>query len=134
MRLLLDTNTVSYLVKGIPGVRERLRSVAESGDEVLLCPPVHYEFHRYLLLKNATRLQQIYAALAETWLWCPMHRDDWEEAAAIWARCSSRGRPVGDFDGLIAALARRREAVVITHNRRHFEDLGVDTADWIPAR
>lgn len=130
MRLLVDTNTVSYLVKGFPGVRDRLRSAAESGDEILLCPPVHYEFHRYLLFRGATRLQEVYASLAATWVWCPMSRQDWEEAATLWASSSARGRPVGDFDGLITAVARLREAVVVTHNRRHFEELGVGTVDW----
>jgi len=60
-----------------------------------------------------------------------MTRQDREEAAALWASCNARGRPVGDFDGLIAALARLRDAVVVTHNRRHFEELGVGTTDWV---
>lgn len=52
-------------------------------------------------------------------------------AAVVAARRRS-GRPLAQFDGQIAAIARSRRMAVATRNARDFEDTGVDLIDpWI---
>ena len=50
------------------------------------------------------------------------------EACAIWAsiaaECYARGRPRQDNDLWTAALALRYQLPLVTHNRKHFEDIG----------
>ena len=132
MRLLPDTNIVNYVLKAIPGVRERLEESITGGDEIMLCPPVHFEMVRYLLLKGASRVLRGYEALTARWTWSDLSRSDWEEAARIWSQCHRKGLAVSDFDVLIGTMAMRRDAVVVTHDTRHFESLGVPTVDWVP--
>lgn len=42
------------------------------------------------------------------------------------------GRPSGTVDTMIAAVARSRNDVLVTHNTRHFENIpNLQLADWI---
>ncbi len=43
-----------------------------------------------------------------------------------------KGRPTGEVDALIAAVALANEAVFVTHNTRHFEHIeGLLLEDWL---
>jgi len=42
------------------------------------------------------------------------------------------GRPTGEMDMLIAAVALANDAILVTHNARHFENIeGLVLEDWI---
>jgi predicted nucleic acid-binding protein len=45
------------------------------------------------------------------------------------ARSQQQGKPLGNIDGLLAATASERGMTVVTHNTRHFQDLGVRIFD-----
>jgi tRNA(fMet)-specific endonuclease VapC len=50
----------------------------------------------------------------------------------IYAELMAAGRPTGEKDGLIAAIARARGGVIVTHNVRHFENIsGLVIEDWL---
>ncbi len=51
----------------------------------------------------------------------PFDLDDAREAGEIRAGLEARGTPIGGFDTLIAAQARRRGATLVTGNLREFE-------------
>jgi tRNA(fMet)-specific endonuclease VapC len=53
------------------------------------------------------------------------------EAGEIRAFLESKGTPIGSHDLLIAVQARRRDAVLVTLNRREFERVpGLMVTDW----
>jgi tRNA(fMet)-specific endonuclease VapC len=63
-------------------------------------------------------------------LW-PFEPEDAEEAGDIRAVLERAGTPIGPYDILIAAQARRRSAVLITANEREFARVpGLKTEDW----
>lgn len=49
--------------------------------------------------------------------------------AGIAAARKRAGRPISQFDGMIAAIARSRGAALATRNTRDFTDCGIDLAD-----
>lgn len=49
--------------------------------------------------------------------------------AILVARRRAAGRPVAQADGQIAAIARSRNATVVTRNVEHFEDSAIDVID-----
>ncbi len=60
--------------------------------------------------------------------------DDAREAGEIRAALARVGTPIGPYDILIAAQARRRGATLITANEREFARVpGLKTADWAAA-
>ena len=130
MNLLLDTNTLSYILKGRAVVLERLERAIRAECTFLLGSVAHYELIRYLDLKRASRLLRLYQELVSTWEPCDLSFDDWVEAARLWAERHRAGRAISDLDLLLAVLARKHGAVLVTSNLRHFDDLGIPLEDW----
>lgn len=131
MRLLLDTNTLSYLLRNDDNVRAHFRSAAASPETFfLLSPMVDLELRRYLLLKNASRNLRQYEALIADWDRAELDENDWRRAATLWADRHRAGQPIEDADLLIAVSALRNNAMLVTSNQRHFADLGLELIDW----
>lgn len=61
----------------------------------------------------------------------PFEIEDAEHADDIRAALERAGRPIGYYDYLIAAQARRRGATLVTANCREFERVpGLMVTDW----
>lgn len=55
-----------------------------------------------------------------------------EEFGRIQAELKQMGRPTGEIDAFIAAVARSRQSVLVTNNTRHFENIaGLQLEDWL---
>lgn len=130
MKLLPDTNTLNYLLKGQPSVVNRMDEMVQRGADFLLSSVVHYELTRYLDLKGAHSRKRAYDRLTSSWKRCYLGFDDWSAAAQLWAERHRIGRAISDLDLFLTILARREDAVIVTSNTRHFEDLGVALEDW----
>nr|WP_245232442.1 PIN domain-containing protein [Thiorhodococcus minor] len=128
---MLDTNILSYLMRGSSTVRANFDRTAESaGSQFVLSPVVDYEIRRYLLLKGATRNLAQYQALTSTWLTPTFDTAHWEHAITLWSERHRIGKPIADADLLIAVTALRQDAALITNNSAHFEGLGLRLEDW----
>lgn len=54
------------------------------------------------------------------------------EFGKIQSELRRKGRPTGDLDALIAAVARSRQDILVTHNTRHFINIdGLQLEDWL---
>ena len=61
----------------------------------------------------------------------PFEAEDAAHAGEIRAALEAKGAPIGAYDVLIAAQARRRGATLVTSNRREFERVpGLLVVDW----
>jgi tRNA(fMet)-specific endonuclease VapC len=77
---------------------------------------------------NAAVLATFLALDVTPW---PFESEDAEEAGDIRVALERAGTPIGPYDVLIAAQARRRNAVLITANEREFARVpGLKTEDW----
>jgi hypothetical protein len=56
-------------------------------------------------------------------------QSDFRSLGLLAARSQLRGKPLGNIDGLLAATAFEHKLTVVTHNTRHFEDLGFQVFD-----
>ncbi len=128
----LDSDTLSFLLRARhnPDIVAAVRQALAANARVIISPVAYYEVRSGLeQVRARVQLRQLEALIARLG-WHDLDRDDWVEAAVLRARVLSRGRVIGDGDILIAAHARRRGATVVTHNVRHFAELGVDVVDW----
>ena len=128
--LLLDTNTLNYILKERQPAMDRLQKARGEGTQFLLASVAHHELTRYLELKGAHRLLRLYRLMVESWLPCNLSFEDWDSASLLWAELHRRGRSISDLDLLLATLARKHGAVLVTSNTQHFEDLGLVLEDW----
>jgi tRNA(fMet)-specific endonuclease VapC len=130
----LDTNVViGFLTGRLPRVRERL--ALEMARQTPINLPVIVWFE--LLYgaqksdfpnRNVQRLMDFRADRIGLWEFEP---DDAAEAGTIRAHLEREGTPIGSYDILIAAQARRRSVALVTRNVREFERVpGLQVEDW----
>jgi tRNA(fMet)-specific endonuclease VapC len=132
---LLDTNIV------IAVLNERNTAAARRLDEelalatpIVLSAIVLFEL-RYGIARSARR-ERDEAVLAH-FMTLPLtiasfEDDDAPHAGTIRAYLERDGIPIGPYDVLIAAQARRRGAVLVTRNKREFERVpGLIVTDWV---
>ncbi len=130
----LDTNIVIFGLNGrIPAIDARLQRELAAGTTLLIPAIVLFEL-RYGIAKS-TRPEAsglvLDTFLAEGFEILRFDADDAAEAGNIRAILESAGTPIGAYDTLIAAQARRRGAVLVTGNRREFERVpGLMVTDW----
>jgi tRNA(fMet)-specific endonuclease VapC len=130
VRYLLDTNTVSYVIKGkFPHVRERLLKVpiSEVGVSVITEAELRFGVVR---LPQATRL----AMVVEEFL-LRVEVLVWDSAAArhyarLRAALEEHGEPMGNLDLMIAAHALAVGAILVSNDRAFRRVKGLRIEDW----
>jgi tRNA(fMet)-specific endonuclease VapC len=62
----------------------------------------------------------------------PFEQEDALVGSRLRADLSRRGRPIGDFDSLIAAQAITHDLILVTNNLKEFERIqGLRTENWV---
>jgi tRNA(fMet)-specific endonuclease VapC len=132
--ICLDTNIVIAAInQRTPNVRARL--IRTLMDDTVVGIPAIVLFELWYGIKSSTRPQENTAALTaflalDVTPW-PFEQDDAKEAGEIRAALERVGKPIGPYDVLIAAQARRRGATLVTANAREFARVpGLKTEDW----
>lgn len=121
--ICLDTNAVVAVFNDPASpVRARVDAAIESGGTLAISSIVLFEL-RYGAAKsarperNAQRIADFLAGPIEV---LPFEPADAEEAGNIRAALERMGTPIGPYDILVAAQARRHDALLVTANEREF--------------
>lgn len=130
----LDTNIVIGIMTGRrPQAARRLEAELSARAPILIPAIVLLEL-RYGAFKSAypqrnhARIDDFLVAMDKI---PALDDEDAETAAEIRAYLERNGSPIGLFDILIAAQTRRRNATLVTANRREFERVpGLMVTDW----
>ena len=130
----LDTNIIIYAInRRRPEFAARISEELQAGRTLIVPAIVRFELE-YGLAKSQRREanQAILATLLARGFEQPaFDLDDAAEAGDIRAALEAKGAPIGPYDLLIAAQARRRGAALVTLNRREFERVpGLRVTDW----
>jgi tRNA(fMet)-specific endonuclease VapC len=133
--ICLDTNIAIYVInRRYPAVRfrlaEQLRLGTEIGFSVIALFELRYGHARSDRRTESDRLLAEFLAPGIVVL--PFDAEDAAHAGDIRADLERKGTPIGPFDYLIAAQARRRGAMLVTANAREFARVpGLLVADWV---
>ena len=132
--ICLDTSAIIVALNNrASSVRTRIAAAVVAGAAVTLSPIVLFEL-RYGAAKSANRertSRRIDDFLAGPVVVLPFEPEDAAEAGDIRAVLERAGAPIGPYDVLIAAQARRRGALLITANEREFGRVpGLRIEDW----
>jgi len=133
MRYLLDSDTVSYLVRKVPSVVESAVSVGLAN--LRLSAITELEIRTGLAIKNDPKLFASVSEVLEHLEIIPFDSAAAKDAAKVRAFLRSVGKPSGTLDPLIAGHAISLGAVLVTHNTKHFENVpGLALDNWLTAR
>jgi tRNA(fMet)-specific endonuclease VapC len=129
VRYLLDTDTVSYALRGEGEVAARI--TARKPSEICISAISLAELRYGADRKGSRKLHALidtFSSAVEV-----MAFDD--QAALEFGRIGSalaeRGTPIGDFDVLVAAHAVSQRCTLVTNNTRHFSKVpGLAVENW----
>ena len=130
----LDTNIIIHAInRRRPEFAARISEELQAGRTLIVPAIVRFELE-YGLAKSQRREanRAILATLLARGFEQPVFDlEDAAEAGDIRAALEAKGAPIGPYDILIAAQARRRGAALVTLNRREFERVpGLMVTDW----
>ena len=133
MRVVLDTNVLSELVKPVPNASVSQMILDAPVDRLFASEVTRYEL-RYGALMHP-RPEHIWARIQALILpipaWLDVSAEISERTAVIAATLDRQGRTIGAIDPFIAATALVLGCPVVTHNVRHFELIdGLQVIDW----
>jgi tRNA(fMet)-specific endonuclease VapC len=126
----LDTNSVSYFLKGRGRIADRL--LALPPRSVGLPAVALYELDYGASRSEAPRgLRERLEVLLGALRVLPFGAGEARAAARIRVDLEKAGKPIGPMDLLIAATAIEQGAVLVTHNTREFRPVrGLRVEDW----
>src|SRR5688572_12816040 len=128
-RFMLDTDSVSFILRGEGGVGARLTTHAPS--EVCLSAMSLSELRFGADKRRAKRLHKLIDTFIAT-----IQVVSFDAAAAtmfgrVCAALRSKGTPIGILDTLIAAHAMSLNLTLVTNNTKHFKQVhGLKTQNW----
>lgn len=137
MKYLLDTNTVSEVLRGNPTVVDRLDECAR--QDVAIAQPVIAEVEFGLAMMPRGKKRSVLLARWET-LSQEFLRVAWTDAVSvafgrIKASIQQRGESLEDMDIAIAAHAIAWDLRLVSGNLRHMDRIkGVVCEDWTAVR
>jgi len=129
MIYLLDANVITDLSRNLPIVVANRNQKLRQGHSIVLSSPVYYESLRGLLKVNATAQIARLNAIKELLDWQSLVEQDWLDAARLWANADNKGKRLSDMDLLIAALAIRLNATLVSADN-DFDALPVTRENW----
>jgi tRNA(fMet)-specific endonuclease VapC len=130
VRYLLDTNTVSYIIKGNrPRVRERLLRVAmaEVGISVITEAELLFGLARR---PDATKLKAVVEEFLLRVEVLPWDSEAAQQYARIHAALEGSGEPMGNLDLMIAAQALATGFVLVSSDTVFRRVKGLKIEDW----
>lgn len=134
--IILDTNVVSELLRPQPEPRVEAWLAAQDGADTYLTAISEAEMRYGLAVMTDGKRRDALAEAVDGLL-----REDFrgrilpfdslaaEAYATIAAERRAVGRPISQFDCLIAAIGRARCAAVATRNAKDFEGCGIEIID-----
>lgn len=130
-QMVLDTDTLSEIMKQRPAVIERARSYLLEHKRFNLSVITRYEILRGLKSKGASTQAAAFDRLCEVNNVLPVTDEVAKRGAEIYADLKGRGALVSDADILIAATAMVHGLGVVTNNVDHFKRVtGLPVETW----
>jgi len=127
---VLDTNTLSDWIEGHSSVSLRAHQAIRAGDNLVLSSAILYEVRRGLLQKNLIRkLNTLDVSIMPYLDWTSVTDADWLHATTFWVNTRNQGRQLSDVDLLVAAIASRLQATLVTSDT-DFDVLPIQKETW----
>jgi tRNA(fMet)-specific endonuclease VapC len=128
---LIDTDIVSYFLKGNEKVFRRFNEYLETFDTINISIITYYEIRSGLTFKGASKQLDIFEEFCSSASVINLSKESVRKSAEIYAAQRLKGAAIDDIDILIAGIAVSNNYTLITNNTRHFGRIeGLKTENW----
>ena len=127
----LDTDILVSLLKGVPDAVEKVRELQESGTRISTTIITAYELLKgsYISSRPQENLPKIRDSISNLQV-LELSFGAAEEASKIYKDLRDRGRQIGEFDVLIAAIVKFYDESLVTRDE-HFKSIrGMKLIRW----
>lgn len=129
MKYLLDTNTVSFAIRGLGRVGDHL--LASEPLDVAVSSVTEAELWYGVVKLGSARLRRAVEAVLSSMKVLPVTSEVARDYGDLRVWLEKRGRPIGLADTFIAAHARSHGLTLVTNNTRHLARVpGLKLEDW----
>ena len=127
---MLDTDTVSFALRGRGAVASRLLSHRPS--EICISSITLAELRFGAEARRSRKLHRLIDTFVGSVMVIPFDEAAADRFAPVAAALARRGEPIGTFDTLLAAHALSRGLTFVTNNAKHFQRVGgLKTENWV---
>ncbi len=129
---LLDTDTLSYLMRGQPQALANAQAYRAVHGLYTISAMTQYEVLKGLNAKGAVTRLRLFEQFTQRNIVLPLNEEVLRQGAAIYGDLRRRGVIIGDADILIAATAVEHGLTLITNNEKHFSRIrGLQVDNWL---
>ena len=126
----LDTNIVVDILRGDRELAKRVAKEVEEGD-VFLTPVSLCELYRGVFGHSKPEQKEIILNLFISNFSLTSFSDDaCRIFGEIYNSLKKKGKTVSEFDLMIASIAKANDLVLVTRDKKHFENLGIRVEVW----
>ena len=130
LKYMLDTDTVSFALRGRGGVPSRL--LERRPSEICISAITLAELRFGAEARRSRKLHRLIDAFIGSVTVIPFDQPAADRFAPVAAALARRGEPIGTFDTLLAAHALSRGLTFVTNNSKHFQRVGgLKTETWV---
>jgi len=128
-RYMLDADTVSYALRGQGRVAARL--LEHQPSELCVSAVTLAELNFGAEARRSQKIGRAIRSFTKDVTVVPFDEASAERFGVVAAALSTRGRPIGLYDTLVAAQALALGLTVVTNNSRHFSRVpGLAVENW----
>lgn len=132
MTYVLDTNTITAILKGNEKVKERIQKTILNDKRIVINAISYYEIKRGLLAVNATtQLRKFEEFCEKLGLVLLDTKDIFDKASEIYANLKQKGKLIGDADILIASVVSIQNFILVTNDTDFHRIPGLTIENWL---
>jgi len=127
----LDTNIISYYLKGNTNLIDRVNNAVKNGD-IIIPPIVYFEIKKWLLKNKSIKKLEAFDVLLAKYGVDVISKKTIDVSLSIYLDLQSRRITVDDADIFIAGYCIQHGYILVTNNTRHFENItNLKIENWV---
>jgi tRNA(fMet)-specific endonuclease VapC len=131
MMYCLDTNVVVDIFRGDEDLKEKVNKIISFGRDIYITPITLCELYKgvYLFHDPEKELRDVDDFLS-SFILLDFGREACNIFGEEYAKLKKKGKITQEIDLMISSIAKVNDLIVVTRNKKHFEDVDVKVEVW----
>ena len=130
MKYVLDTNIITYYLKGYKKVMDKVDKEAEN-NMIIIPPFAYFEIKKWLYANNSKNKLLAFEKLFEKYGIDFIDKETLDLSLSIYIKLRKSGIVIDDGDLLIAAYCIKNNYILVTNNQKHYNNIeNIKVDNW----